>query len=218
MTLNVSGGIAGGDVLDAAFAVGPGARATIASQAAERFYRAAPGSAASCVGTRIAVSAGGDAEWLPQETILFNRCDVQRRLSVELSADARFLGVESLVFGRRAMGEVVQHASLRDLFEVRRDGRLLLHDTIRMAGEIDALLQRTPIAAGARAVATVVCIAEDAERLLGPLRELPLGTSAWDGMLIARVLAPDAAALRTVVVKALQVLRRGRPLPRVWSC
>ena len=42
VTLNSSGGVAGGDRLQSAFAVGDGARATFASQAAERFYRALP--------------------------------------------------------------------------------------------------------------------------------------------------------------------------------
>src|SRR5207344_2489858 len=102
ITLNTSGGVAGGDVLDAAIVVGAEARATIASQAAERFYRALPGSAASSVRTRITVANAGAAEWLPQETILFDRCAVRRHLRVELAADAWFLGVESLVFGRAA--------------------------------------------------------------------------------------------------------------------
>ena len=58
VTLNTSGGIAGGDALDSAFAVGAGARATIASQAAERFYRALPGRRLSSVRTRIVVADG----------------------------------------------------------------------------------------------------------------------------------------------------------------
>ncbi len=170
VTLNTSGGVAGGDVLETAIVVGAEARATIASQAAERFYRALPGSAASSVRTRIAVAEGGAAEWLPQETILFDRCAVRRHLRVELAADAWFLGVESLVFGRAAMGEVVERASLRDVIEVRRGGRLLLHDAIRLEGDVAATLQRTAIADGARAVATIVHVAPDAEAALDSVR------------------------------------------------
>ena len=218
VTLNTSGGVAGGDMLDATFAVGEGARATIASQAAERFYRALPDSAPSSVTTRIAVAACGAAEWLPQETILFDRCAVRRRLCVELATDAWFLGVESLIFGRAAMGEVVEFASLRDVFEVRRAGRLLLHDAIRLEGEVSATLRRPAIAAGARAVATLVHVAPDAEAMLDPLRQRGVGASAWDGMLIARMLAADSATLRAAVVDALAVLRGGRALPRVWLC
>ena len=72
-----------------------------------------------------------------------------------MPTDAWFLGVESLVFGRAAMGEVVEQASLRDVIRVRRGGRLLLHDAIRLDGEVAATLQRPAIAGGARAVATI---------------------------------------------------------------
>jgi urease accessory protein UreH len=42
--------------------------------------------------------------------------------------------------------------------------------------------------------------------------------SAWNGMLVARILAPNGAALRRTVIAALSVLRESRPLPRVWMC
>jgi urease accessory protein len=220
VTLNTSGGIAGGDALSSSFTVRDGARATIAAQAAERFYRALPGSAVSHVRTRIAAEARAAVEWLPQETILFDRCALDRRLDVELEADSWFLGVESLVFGRAAMGESVELASVRDAIRVRRAGRLLLHDAIRLDGDVAATLQRPAIADGARAVATLVHVAPNAEAALDSVREaLPHGgASAWDGMLIARILAADGAALRMAVTGVLRVLRAGRPLPRVWLC
>jgi urease accessory protein len=194
------------------------------------------------VRTRIVVDEGAAVEWLPQETILFDRCVVDRRLSVELAEDAWFLGVESLVFGRAAMGEVVEHASLRDGVEVRRGGRLLWHDAIRMDGEVAATMRRSAVAGGARAMATLVHVALDAEAKVDAVRAMTthapsrgslrsptspacaggeggaIGVSAWDGMLVARVLAADGAALRGLVIAALDVLRDGRPLPRVWLC
>ena len=220
VTLNTSGGIAGGDTLDSAFTVGEGARATIATQAAERFYRALPGSAASSVRTRIVVANGAAAEWLPQETILFDRCAVRRHLRIELAADAWFLGVECLVFGRAAMGEVVEQGSLRDVIEVWRGGRLLLHDAVRLGGAIAAMLQRPVIADDARAIATIVHVAPDAEGTLDAVRGASpqCGASAWDGMLMVRVLATDGASLRSAVITVLKVLRAGRALPRVWLC
>ena len=103
-------------------------------------------------------------------------------------------------------------------YEMRRGGRLLLHDAIRLEGEVAATLQRPAIADGARAVATLVYVARDAETMLDPLRSQGMGASAWDGMLIARMLAADGATLRARVIDALRVLRGGRPLPRVWLC
>jgi urease accessory protein len=221
VTLNTSGGIAGGDALASSFELQPGARATIASQAAERFYRALPGSVPASVDTRIAIAAGGAAEWLPQETILFDRCALDRRLEVELAADASFLGIETLVFGRAAMGETAQLAWLRDGIRIRRDGRLVMNDAIRMDGEVARLLQRTAIARGAGAAATIWFVAREVEARLDAVRAIlpdEAAASAWNGMLVTRLLADNAAALRLATTAVLHVLRDGRPLPRVWLC
>lgn len=224
VTLNTSGGVAGGDRLDACFALGMGTCATIASQAAERFYRAPPDSTPARVRTRIMVAASAAAEWLPQETILFDRCAVDRQLEVELEESGRFTGVETLVFGRTAMGERVRHGWLRDLIRIRRGGRLLLHDAVRLDGAVDDILQRRAVAGGACAIATVVHVARDAADRLESVRsavgqsDAECGVSAWDGMLVARILAAGAAQLRHAVIAVLNVLRDARPLPRVWLC
>ncbi len=222
VTLNSSGGVAGGDVLDTTVAAGPGTQATVASQAAERFYRALPGTAPAKVSTALHVAPGASLEWLPQESILFDRCAVRRRLSVDLAADAWFLGVEQLVFGRTAMGEAVHEAGFRDLIQVRREGRLLLHDAIRLDGPVQSLLDRRATGGAARGVATLIHAAPDAETKLDPLRQAlaghDAGASAWNGMLVARIVAPDGACLHAAVVAGLAVLRAGRPLPRVWLC
>ena len=220
--LNTSGGIAGGDRLSLDLAVGPGARASFAAQAAERFYRALTADAPSHVRTSLSVGSAASAEWLPQETILFDRCAMDRVLDISLAPDAWFLGVESLVFGRRAMGEQVRTAHISDTIRIRRGGELLLHDAIRLHGEVASLLDRPAIGGGARAVATLVHVAPDAEARLDGVRaaleDHESGASAWRGMLLARIVAPDGACLRAAVVACLAHLRDGRALPRVWMC
>jgi urease accessory protein len=220
--LNTGGGVAGGDRLDVAIDVGVGAQATVAAQAAERFYRALAADAPSRVRTRLTVAAGASLEWLPQETILFDRSSLDRRLEVDLAADACFLGVETVVFGRTAMGERVRQGWLRDLIRVRRGGDLLLHDAIRLDGDIDAIMQRRAVAGGACVVATMVYAAPDAGAKLDAVRTAlgpaEAGASVWNGMLIARILGPDSASVRRTAIAALDVLREARPLPRVWLC
>jgi urease accessory protein len=220
--LNTGGGVAGGDRLDLAFGVAAGGRVTIAAQAAERFYRARAADAPSFVRTRLTVEAGACLEWLPQETILFDRSALDRRLDVDLAADARFLGVETVVFGRTAMGERVRHGWLRDLIRVRHGGSLLLHDAVRLDGDIESAMQRPAIGGGARVVSTVVYVAPDAADRLDAVRtalgSAEAGASIWNGMLVARILGTDSATVRGTVVAALNVLRENRPLPRVWLC
>jgi urease accessory protein len=224
VTLNSSGGVAGGDRLVSTFQVGAGARATFASQAAERFYRALPDDPPAHVRTQLAVAKGGAAEWLPQEAILFDRTALDRRLEVDLAADAWFLGVECLVFGRTAMGEQVGAARLADTIRIRRDGRLVLHDAIRLSGDVATTLGGAATARGGAAVAIIVHIAADAEARLDAIRAAwdgapaEAGASAWDGMLVGRIVARDGAALRATVTAGLAALRDGRMLPRVWMC
>lgn len=219
--LNTAGGVAGGDRLALRLGAGPGTRATITTQAAERFYRAIPGSTAH-VTTEIAVAADAALEWLPQETILFDGCALDRTLTIDLAPGAWFLGIEQLVFGRSAMGETVRQAAIRDRIVLRRDGRLVLHDATRLIGGVQALLDRPAVAGGGRAVGTLLMAGPDAAAQLDPLRAalapFDAGASVVDGLLVARIVAADGACLRAASVAGLAALRGGRPLPRVWEC
>lgn len=222
VTLNTAGGLTGGDRLSLEARWGEATRATLAAQAAERIYRSPDGRAAR-VETRLVLDAGACGEWLPQETILFQGGRLDRDLAVEMAGDASFLGLEMLVFGRVAMGEVVTQGAFRDGWRIRRDGRLVYADALVLG---DALVRDRLAPAGLReagALATIIAVRPDGERLLEPIRALladqPLaGASAWDGLLAVRLLTPDGAALRRLVVACLSVLRTPRALPRVWLC
>ncbi len=222
--LNSSGGLAGGDALSTTVQVGEGGRSTVAAQAAERCYRALPDDRPTRVRNRVEIASGSAVEWLPQETILFDRCALDRRLDVVATGTAWFLGVEALVFGRAAMGETVNRAVLRDVIHIRRDGVPVLHDAVRLDGAVGDLLSRVAMMRGARALATIVLAAPDAEQHLDAVREAMApcpaewGASAWDGLLVLRILAGDGARLRASVTLGLRVLRGSRPLPRVWLC
>lgn len=221
VTLNSAGGVAQGDRLDVAIAAGRGTQLTVATQAAERFYRS-PGGAAAQIRTHLAVEPGAALEWLPQETILFDACVLDRRLTVELAPQSWFLGVETLVFGRALMGEAVRNATLRDVIHVSQGGRLLLHDAIRLDGLVQPVLDHPAVAAGGRAVATLIHAAPDAPARLDDVRAAlapwDAGASVMDELLVARVVAQDGACARAAIVAGLAALRGGRPLPRVWSC
>lgn len=226
VTLNSSGGIAGGDTLSGEITAGAGTRLTVTAQAAERFYRALPASPPARVATRLAVGAGAALEWLPQESILFDGSALTRTLDIELAEDAWFLGVEWLVFGRTAMGETVRRARIADTIRLRRTGRLVLHDAVRLPENVAAALARPAIGGGAVAMATILFATPSADAMLTPVRAAlhaagdgtQAGASAWDGMLLTRLLATNAAQLRRSVIAALAVLREARPLPRVWLC
>ena len=153
VALNISGGIAGGDALQIELVAEAGTVITFTTQAAERIYRALDEPAR--VATSLRVEPGARLHYLPQETILFDGFSLARELEIELHGDAEFLGVESLVFGRLAMGEVIRAGNLRDRIALRRDGKLLWQDITRLDGDIAAQLDRPGIAAGACTVASI---------------------------------------------------------------
>jgi urease accessory protein len=220
--MNISGGIAGGDTLATSLTLGAHASACIAGQATERIYRAL-GHDPARITTQITVGQGASLDYLPQETILFDGFSLHRTLEIDLAEDARFLCVESLVFGRHAMGEQLQTGSLRDRIGLRRNGKTLLTDMVRLEGDVQALLGRKALANGAGAMATLIYAAPDAAARLEPTRALldaspcEAGASLVHGVLLARLLAPSSVLLRATVVKILCLCRDGRALPRVWQ-
>ncbi len=220
--MNTAGGIADGDELAIDLTWGQDTVATVTTQAAEKVYRAL---AAGCrVATRIDVARGARAEWLPQETILFDRCRLHRDTQILLAEDVTFLGVEAVVLGRTAMGEIVREGALRDRMRIWRNGKLIYADTMALDGEIDALMTRSAIGGRAKAMAVVVHAAQDAAGRLDAVRAALTdaaglaAASSWNGLLAVRLLASNGELLRHDVALALSALREGRRLPRVWRC
>jgi urease accessory protein len=221
VTLNISGGVAGGDALSTRISLAPGAQARVASQAAERVYRALD--APARIATSIALGPGARLDYLPQETILFDGFALRRGLDIDLAEDADFLGIETILFGRRAMGEVLRRGDLQDRVTLRRGGKLLLQDMTRLRGDIAAQLGRAALCHGAAGMAAITFAAPDATARLAGLRDvlavggITAGATNFEGVVFARLLAPDGASLRHCVIAALTFLRDGRPMPRVWQ-
>lgn len=214
--LNTSGGLTGGDRMEITVTQDQGTRLVATTQTAERAYRSVTGQAR--VQARFEVAAGAHLDWLPQETILFDRAALARDQEIALSGDATCLWVETLVLGRAAMGEVVRQLDLTDRRRITRDGRPLFVENLRLNDRV--LAQDGPaLLAGARAVATLVMVAPDAGDRLERARAA-LGAegaaSAFDGKLVARVMAGDAWPLRQALIRLIRAIRPG-PLPRVWQ-
>ena len=215
--INTAGGRAGGDRMAVAIEAGDGAAASVTTQACERIYRSTGPDAV--VENRLVLGAGAHLAWLPQETILFDGGRLARRLEADLSADAELLAVESVLFGRTAMGEAVRHGKLHDRWRIRRDGRLIFAEDFRVSGDIAAQLARPAALGGCTAMATILHVAPAPERLLDAARALlgeTGGASAWDEKLLIRLIAPSGLMLRQRLEPLLTLLLAGRALPKVW--
>ena len=77
---------------------------------------------------------------------------------------------EAVAFGRLAHGETRVDAALADRWRLRRGGKLVFAEALRIENA-GATLDRVAVGAGARALATLVRIGPDAAAKLDPLRE-----------------------------------------------
>ena len=215
--VNTAGGVAGGDRFDIEIAAADGAKLTLTTAAAEKVYRA-PGQAAE-LNIALKVAAGAHLGWLPQETILFDRARVRRRFDIDLDATASLLLCEIVVFGRTAMGERMEQGEFVDRWRLRRGGKLVFAETVRLDGNIGAKLARSAVAKGGAAIGTALIVPGD-EALIERIREASesfvgeVGISAWNGFAMARFCAQDAARLRADMMAVLA--RTGVALPRLW--
>jgi len=195
--LNTAGGLTGGDRLDYAVEL-EGGLAVATTQTAERAYRSGDGVAS--VTTRLSLGHGATLHWLPQELILFDGAALDRRLEVEMAEGATLILLETLVLGRAAMGETVQSVHLRDRRSVRRNGKPLMIESVRL-DDVDLTHDGVAGLDGARALAMLTMISDAAPDRLDTVRAvLPdhgpvrAAASAWDQRLTVPFLSAVALA------------------------
>jgi urease accessory protein len=216
--VNTAGGVAGGDRFDIDIAAGEGSRLTVTTAAAEKIYRA-QGPAAQ-LNIALKAASGSHLAWLPQETILFDRARVARKIEIDLAESASLLLCEIVVFGRAAMGEKMLSGSFTDRWRLRRGGRLVFAETVRLDGDIGEKLSQPAITKAGAAIGTALIVPGD-EALVTRVRDASnsfggeVGISCWNGFATARFCAQDAAKLRADMIAVLG--RAGGPaLPRLW--
>lgn len=221
VVINTGGGLAGGDRIQQEIDIGECAEATVATQASERVYRAL-GDATTKVDVRLSLAETARLDWLPQETILFDRARLARSIEADMAASARLIIAETIIFGRTAMGETVRTGLLHDRWRIRRGGNLVFAENIRLEGPIAETLSAAATAGGAHIVSTLLAVRQDADDLLAPVRaaldgaDCETGASAWNGLIVIRSLGRSGEGVRRMLERVIPLLS-GAPLPRVWQ-
>ena len=218
--VNTAGGITGGD----AYQYGCAAAASdviVTTQAAERAYRSSTDDIA-CMDVTLSATGGAALHWLPQETILFDRSRISRRIEVDLDLQSECLVLESLVFGRHAMGEALHNCHFTDRWRIRRAGRLVHAESLSLCDDVPALLAASAGAGGAQMAATLVYVGPRLEQVRADIAAaLPdvasrVAISAWQSRLVVRLLASETMLGKVDICRILNSMR-GQQVPRVWQ-
>lgn len=216
--VNTGGGMTGGDRFSIAMSMEEGAYVLAGTVAAEKIYRSNGDDAELAV--TLSIADGASLAWLPQETILFDDARLSRRIDIDMAETGSLLLCEAVVFGRTAMGETVEQGRLVDRWRLRRGGKLLYAETVRLDGAVAEALAEPAAANGAAALATILVVPGDdsvptAVRARSDGFAGEVGASAWNGLAAVRFCARDGAALRHDIVGVLAALNRG-DVPRLW--
>lgn len=219
--LNTAGGLTGGDRIAFDLELAPGTQAVATTQTAERAYASLDDLPPARLDLTMRVGAGARLDWLPQETILFDTARLHRRMRSDLEGDAELLFCEAVTLGRAAMGETLAMLDFRDTREIRRDGRPVLVEPLRITTDTLRRRDNPALFGGAAALATVALVAGDAPDRMSRVQGLDApgvtaAASGWDGKLVIRGMSASATLLRRWLYTVLTDLRAA-PLPRVWT-
>jgi urease accessory protein len=225
--VNTAGGIAGGDRLESSVTALGNASMAVTSQAAEKVYRALREPAR--VVTKLEAHETSRLAWLPQETIIFNWARLSRDTEINLSSGCELLALEWLVLGRTARGEEVVGGHITDTWRVKKDGRLIWADTLRVTDEIFPLVHRKALLSDCKAVASLIYFGPDLDKRLEFLRDLipslqcQCAATSVSGLIVVRFSAKVPSdlrlALRSLLRQFGQELGPGPfRVPKMWSC
>jgi urease accessory protein len=222
--LHPPGGVVGGDRLEIEIQVSAGAHALVTAPGATKFYRSAGPAARQS--QRLRIAAGGVLEWFPHENIFFPGASCTLDTQIELAGDACFIGWEIQCLGRPAIAERFHAGRVEIGLNLARDGKPLLVERLRVAGEssLDGLagLRGFPVCA------TFVSSGADADALaivrhrLQDAPSFPVGATRIEDLLLIRALAPEVEPVTRLFGDLWTDLRPAllglsASVPRIWA-
>lgn len=194
------GGIAGGDELLLQVRSKEKAEALLTTPGAAKWYRSAGAWAKQTLDFDVA----GSLEWLPRETIVFDRALADLRCSIALKEGARYIGWEVFCLGRFKRGRMKIET------RITQGGRMLFAEK----GEIEGggRLISSPAGLGGRTVFGTF-IATSAEKISVE----GVATTQVPGLLIGRYLGDSSEEALQAFTRLWKLLRPDAVEPRIWS-
>ncbi len=231
--LHPPGGMAVGDEVNIDIALEPNAKALLTTPSAGRMYGTLGLDAAVIAPQKqsvtMHVAAGAEAEWLPQETIVYNGAYAELNTTVQLEGDARWMGWDIVRLGRAASGERFEQGYCRQRLSVYRDGKpVFLEYNPVIAGEAfqHGVAGMRGLNTLATLVATVSLQREAVDALVEALAPWRSDASLWgvtqkESVLIVRYLGDSIMDCRAGLEHLWHLIRpaclnKSAVAPRIW--
>jgi urease accessory protein len=228
VVLHTAGGIVGGDRLSSRLILEPQTQVLVTTAAATKIYRSSGLTAQQTV--EIEVGDHAHLEWLPQETIVFDRALYHQNIRVKLGVGATWFGWEITRLGRSASGEQFLHGQWRNSIEVWRDSQPLWIERQQLDGSVEQWhslhgLANRPIVGTLAIIGVSVepdLVQQARDLWTGADAEMVMGVTRVQGGLICRYRGSDRQEVRRWFIAVWDLVRRqyrdrAACIPRVWQ-
>jgi urease accessory protein len=213
--LHTAGGIVGGDILTQNIHLFPHSQVFITNPAATKIYRTSEKKAFQDI--TIKLENDTYLEYLPQEIIIFNQCQYQQKLRVELADNATWLGWEILRFGRSARGETFTNGQWLNYTEVWHGDKPLWIDKQSLQGENELFSEINGLG-GKPVIGSLILLStkNTPQHFIGEIRELinnkfshlTLGVTTLQGGLLCRYHGDSVSEAKICLTAIWQLLRQ----------
>ena len=216
--INTAGGITGGDKFESSIEAAEQSSIVVTTQASEKVYKASNGSAE--VEATFFVSKNSKLLWLPQDTILFSKSDLSRKITIRIEDNSEFLAFDQIILGRSAMGENIQKSNFNDKWKIYKGDKLIYFD---QSGWRESVPLHCAGLKGIKSYASFYYVGVKAEVYEQKLKNMNqvqknvyVGSSLRNGCLLVRMFGSDAKAIKD---KAILLLWKIWQLdtPDVWK-
>ncbi len=227
--MHTAGGLVSGDQLTQTLRLQPHCRTLMTTPAATKVYQST--GAASSQSTQIQVGSEAHLEWMPQETILFEKAHYQHHLHIDLEPGATALVWDLTRLGRSARGERFLEGYWRSTTEIWQGQRPLWIDRQVLPGG-PVIRSRPSGLKNYPVVGTLAFVGDPvSDQVLATLRDQILKTQIQPELVgitrnlcgvVCRYRGPSIQDARRYFLAIWQHLRLSRygtipSIPRVWG-
>ena len=230
--LHPPGGMVSGDQASISIKVNPECHALLTTPSAGKVYKADSEGLEQqqCIDIEV---DGGVCEWLPQETIIFDRANANLKTNIKLRNQASFTGWEMISLGRPAGDQPFLAGRMSQQFEICLDERPLVWESLELDPELRILSSRVGLN-HYKNFGSLYWAGPKVERHRDSLDQLieKLATSSGQKMVLVATHKPDVLIVRGMSHCAevlrnsfmlvwaemrVKVLDRVACYPRIWS-
>ena len=218
--VNTAGGITSGDLFIYNIDIQK-SKIFVTTQTAERAYKGYENSGQ--IKVNLSIDSDSSLFWIPQELILFDNCNLNRKIDVNLHTDSNFLLSETTIFGRTAMNENLEKGFFFDNWRIHVEDKLIHAEALSLSGDIKNILSGLATAQNNVSICNIFLYGKDFLKneleLIKTIESFDMNYiaySSWNDKMLIRIISKDAYYLKNIQKKILLCVSNNT-IPKVWN-